>query len=389
MRLVVFSHKPCWRSPNSPSGVATDGGFAFHMRALSELFDETTLVLPVDECGGSRPGEVPLHAPRIRIAGLRPLRSGGWLRRVAFPFWLLARMPRVLREFFRADAVHTPIPGDVGTIGMLLALIFRKPLFVRHCGNWFVQKTAPERFWKWFMEKFAGGRNIMLATGGAAEPPSKKNPNVRWIFSTSLTLEELEASPRDRSGPLPKEPRLIIVCRQERAKGTDVVIQSLPLIRETIPGISLDVLGDGGALEDFKREAAALGLNGAVRFHGKMNHEAVLRLLKEADAFCYPTRASEGFPKVVLEAQACGLPVITTRVSVLPELIGRGGGTLLDEATPEAMARAVCDLLSNEARYREMSACALTTARQFSLEHWREMIGGWLRLSWGPLRKHG
>ena len=230
----------------------------------------------------------------------------------------------------------------------------------------FVQKTAPERFWKWFMEKFAGGRNLMLATGGAAEPPSRKNPNVRWIFSTSLTLQELESSPRDRTGPVSKEPRLIIVCRQEQAKGTGVLIQSLPRIREKIPGVRLDVLGDGGALEEFKREAAALGLNGAVRFHGKVNHDSVLQLLREADAFSYPTR-----------------------VSVLPELIGRGGGMLLDEATPEAMTRAVCELFSDEVRYREMSACAVTTARQFSLEHWRETIGGWLRLGWGPLRAHG
>ena len=115
------------------------------MRALSELFDETTLVLPVDG-RGPRPGEIPLHGPRLRIAALRPLKSSGLLRRWAFPFWLLSQMPRMLREFFRADAVHAPIPGDVGTIGMLLAFVLRKPLFVRHCGNWFVQKTAPERY---------------------------------------------------------------------------------------------------------------------------------------------------------------------------------------------------------------------------------------------------
>ena len=131
MRLVVFSHKPCWLSPGSPSGVATDGGFPFQMRALSELFDETTLVLPVDG-RGPRPGEIPLHGPRLRIAALRPLKSSGLLRRWAFPFWLLSQMPRMLREFFRADAVHAPIPGDVGTIGMLLAFVLRKPLFVRH-----------------------------------------------------------------------------------------------------------------------------------------------------------------------------------------------------------------------------------------------------------------
>ena len=49
---------------------------------------------------------------------------------------------------------------------MLFAFVLRKPLFVRHCGNWFVQTTAAEHFWKWFMVRFAGGRNVMIATGG-------------------------------------------------------------------------------------------------------------------------------------------------------------------------------------------------------------------------------
>ncbi|NJM52391.1 MAG: hypothetical protein HC846_02745 [Blastocatellia bacterium] len=42
------------------------------------------------------------------------------------------------------------------------------------------------------MEKFAGGRNVMLATGGAAEPPSQINPDIKWIFSTSLRKSDFE-----------------------------------------------------------------------------------------------------------------------------------------------------------------------------------------------------
>jgi len=61
----------------------------------------------------------------------------------------------------------------------------------------------------------------------------------------------------------------------------------------------------------------------------KVEHSAVLDLLRKADVLLLPTTASEGFPKVVLEAMACGLPVITTRVSVLPELIGIGGENCL------------------------------------------------------------
>ena len=386
MHLVVFSHKPCWPSASSPTGYATDGGFPFQMRALSELFDATTLVVPCEGPGG-RAGEVALAGHNLSVRPLSVPAGSGWRRKAALLWWLVGNGPALLREIRRGDAVHAPIPGDVGTIGMLLALVLRKPLFVRHCGNWSVQRTTAEHFWKWFIEMFAGGRNVMLTTGGGAEPPSRRNPHVRWIFSTSLREGELRecVTRRARHG-YPGGSRLIIACRQERDKGTGRVIKSLPLVLAQFPGATLDVLGDGGALEEFKELAARLGLSDRVTFHGRVDHTAVLRLLRQADLFCYPTAASEGFPKVVLEALACGLPVVTTRVSVLPELIGGGCGLLLEEASPVAIARAVRGVLSDTRRYEQMSSRAEETARQYSLERWREQIGGLLRAAWGPLQ---
>ena len=46
----------------------------------------------------------------------------------------------------RADAVHVAIPGDVGTIGLVAALVLRKPMFVRYCGNWNSQKSTRSVF---------------------------------------------------------------------------------------------------------------------------------------------------------------------------------------------------------------------------------------------------
>ena len=150
VKLAVFSHKVCWPSAASPSGFATDGGFPFQMKALSELFDSTTLVVPCLASGG-QPGEAALGGNKLYVAPLSAPRRTGLKHKLLFPFWLLRNTPRVLRELFRADAVHAPIPGDVGTIGMLFAFLFRKPLLVRHCGNWLQPETAAEHFWKWFM----------------------------------------------------------------------------------------------------------------------------------------------------------------------------------------------------------------------------------------------
>jgi glycosyltransferase involved in cell wall biosynthesis len=352
------------------------------MRALSELFDATTIVAPCS-APAARSGGVALVGRNLSVAPLTPPVSKGFRRKVGLIGWLFRNLSVMLREAVRADAAHAPIPGDVGTIGMLLAVALRKPLFVRHCGNWDRRATAAEYFWRWFMETFGGGRNVMLATGAADEPPSKKNASIRWVFSSSLTERELEtygaaASERTRRSGRRK---LIIVCRQEKGKGVETVLQALPALLDDFPTLELDVVGDGSALPEFKRLAEAMGLNGRVVFHGGVDHSSVMKLLQEADLFCFPTK-SEGFPKVVIEAMACGLPVITTRVSALPRIIGDGAGLLLDENTPAALAAAVRECLADSDRYRAMSEQARRVARGYSLERWRDTIGQYINSAW-------
>lgn len=385
MKLVVISHKPCWRSATSPSGYATDGGFPIQMRALAELFDGTTIVVPVS-ADGFLEGGAPLAGPGLSVVPLTPPPGAGAMRKVLFPLWVARNAPVLVREVRRSDAVHAPIPGDVGTAGILVALLLRKKLFVRHCGNWLLQKTAADRFWKWLMEQFAGRERPMLATGGASAPPSRRNEHIAWVFSSSLTERELAARGRAREGFGSEGPRLLIACRQERDKGIGAAIGSLLLVRQSFPGATLEVVGDGSALEEFRSLARHLGLGEAVSFRGKLDHEGVLDRMSRADLFCYPTQSSEGFPKVVLEAMACGLPVVATPVSVLPRLLAGGAGVVVPESSPDAVAKGVLSCLSDAEVYRGMSRAAVATARSYSLESWRDAIGARLAGAWGPLK---
>jgi glycosyltransferase involved in cell wall biosynthesis len=305
-------------------------------------------------------------------------------RKMALPGWFIRHGRTLLREVARADAIHTPIPGDIGTLGMLAAYLKRKPLCVRYCGNWLVQHTVVERLTKRFMERVGGGRNVMFATGGAETPPSERNPAMRWIFSTTLRAEELKTAAARREPPTGGRARLITVGRLETGKGIETVIESLPLVARSLPGVHLDVVGDGTRRAALQGLVSRLGLSERVTFHGTVNHNTVLTVLQRSDLFCFPSR-SEGFPKVVLEALACGLPVITTRVSVLPHLLREGGGVLLDAVTPDAVATAIVAAIGDPGRYLSMSRCAISTARGYSLERWRDVIGDALRSAWGPL----
>lgn len=373
MRLIVLSHKPSWQSARSVSGFATDGGFPFQISALSEIFDETRVLVPVGR-DGNRKGELPLTGHHLRVVPLTKRHGGGWASKLTFVPWFVRNFPVLLQELRRADVVHAPIPGDVGTVGMLGAFLLRKPLLVRHCGNWLRPKTAAEKFWRWFMETYAGGRNVMLATGGASEPPSAKNPEVKWIFSTSLTEEELSRYGQVRQAPVPGRAHLCLVARQDSAKGAGIVIDALPYLAADLPDLQFNIIGDGPGLAEFREKAERLGVADKLVFHGKLGHDAVMQALRQADVFCFPTAASDGFPKAVLEALASGLPVVATRVSVLPALLEDGSGMLLDERSPEALARAVKQILKSQSSYEEMSAKAIKTARRYSLETWRNTI---------------
>ncbi len=380
MNLLVVSHKLCWPCADSPTGYSTDGGFPFQMEAISELFDNTVLLVPSKSTNSE--GLSPLKGNQMKVVSLTELGGKGLRRKFAFPIWLLKNGLLIWREVRKADAVHAPIPGDVGTIGMAFALLMRKPLFVRHCGNWLVQRTLAEHIWKRSMEFFGGGRNVMFATGGGADEPSSKAPNVKWIFSTSLRRGDLKGV-EPKNLPTNGEIKLVIACRQEEKKGTQTVIESMPAILQAFPDATLSVVGDGSLLPKLKQRAVDLGMESRVVFHGKLEHSKVLKIFRDSHLFCYPTEASEGFPKVVIEALSFGIPVITTKVSVLPHLIENGCGVLLESRSPDALAKAVISSCEDRVMYSEMSKAALQVSSQYCLEDWRDFIGATLRNAWG------
>ncbi len=381
MDLVVFSHKPCWRSPGASTGFATDGGFPFQMSALARLFDTTTLLLP-ERTSVAPQGLSPLAGPGMRVVSLPEPRGLGWRRKLALLLWFPLRLPLLWRQVQRADAVHAAVPGDIGTLGLLLALIQRKPLLVRHCGTWGNRTTLADRFLAWLLPRIAGGERVVLATGGGDAPPEKDFPAVNWIFSTSLQEEELGALRPAEAWRLGEPLRLVTVGRLSRGKNTQAAIAALPALQKHHK-VHLDVVGEGPCRGELEALAARLGVLPAVTFHGNVNHRQVLEILQNGHLFVFPTRTAEGFPKAVLEAWACGLPVVAPPVSVLKDLLAGGrAGQLLE--TPEApqVAAAILKLVAQPDHLAALALQARETAQGFTLERWRDEIGERLAKAW-------
>jgi glycosyltransferase involved in cell wall biosynthesis len=145
---------------------------------------------------------------------------------------------------------------------------------------------------------------------------------------------------------LSQERRLICyVGNLVHEKGVDLLVEAMGLlVRSGRRDLDLALVGAGGLAEPLQKRAAELGITEHLRFVGRRPHEEIARWIAAADAFCLPSRR-EGCPNVVLEALACGRPVVAARVGGVPELVSPGTGVLVQPESPEALAAGLREAL--------------------------------------------
>ncbi|MDX2175732.1 MAG: glycosyltransferase family 4 protein [Candidatus Sumerlaeia bacterium] len=172
-------------------------------------------------------------------------------------------------------------------------------------------------------------------------------------------------SPREgRTGPC----RFLFVGRLTTQKGLDTLLRALAAARREDPGLewSLDVAGDGPRRGEFEEIARRESLTDRVVFHGFVDRSQGRLLYDAADVFAFPSRY-EGMPNVVLEAMACGLPVIGTRIAGTEQLVEPGvNGELLAVDDTGALAGACLRLARDRALRTKMGGAS----RALVLEKW-------------------
>ncbi len=270
----------------------------------------------------------------------------------------------------------------------MAALALDKPLFARHCGMWTYSDTLAARLTKRLLVARAGGRRVVMATGGGRCSPEPCNPSIQWIFATSLRAQDFEHLPGAVAWTPESPLRLVGVGRLSAGKNFDACIRAVPLIREKGLDARLTLVGEGDRRASLEAVASNVGVGDVVEFAGSLPRDEVFKDLASSHIFVFPS-AAEGFPKAVLEAMACGLPVVASRVSVLPHLLADGCGELLAGTTAEDVAEAVIRLARDPERMAAMGRAARERARGYTLERWRDLIGERLEAAWGRPLKDG
>lgn len=137
-----------------------------------------------------------------------------------------------------------------------------------------------------------------------------------------------------------------------RRKGQEELIRAARIAADEGLDLRLRFAGDGPMVSYFAGLAAELGLADRVEFVGFLDRAGLRRLLEESDAMVFPTHA-EGLPRVVIEAMAMGLPVVSTRVSGIPELLEEQ--MTVAPGDIDGLARRIAALADDEELYRQTS----------------------------------
>ena len=148
---------------------------------------------------------------------------------------------------------------------------------------------------------------------------------------------------RPRAVPAEGPVRALCIASFQEYKGHRVLFEALAGSRE-LERVQLDLVGGGPLRGELERRARELGITDRVRFHGTMTEDAVRDMLDQADLLVLPSVVAksgqmEGVPIALMEAFAAGVPVVTTRLSGIPELVTDGETGLLAEPQDAAALR--------------------------------------------------
>ncbi|MCS7034517.1 MAG: glycosyltransferase family 4 protein [Phycisphaerae bacterium] len=167
------------------------------------------------------------------------------------------------------------------------------------------------------------------------------------IVRCGVDVEGWFAQPSAAPSPAGTPLRIVSVCRLIEKKGLDTLLRALGRLAGSGLSFTLTIAGDGPQRRQLESIAREERIFPSVKFLGSVENEQVPALLREADAFALPCRQDssgdrDGIPVVLMEAMACGLPVISGDLPAIRELVKHEhNGLLVNGLEPQSVAEAI------------------------------------------------
>jgi glycosyltransferase involved in cell wall biosynthesis len=165
-------------------------------------------------------------------------------------------------------------------------------------------------------------------------------------------------------GAAKREPLLLTAGVLKWQKGIDVLLEAFARFSKKHPRYKLRIVGEGPCKKEFLELCRSLGISEKVEWPGMVSHEELLKDYRRAEIFVLAS-VSEGFPKVLVEAMACGLPVVCTDVGSCAEIV-KDAGVVVAPKSAEELLRGLERIADDEESWGILSRRAEARARIYS-----------------------
>lgn len=280
----------------------------------------------------------------------------------------------------RPDVVHGFWAGVSGMTAVAIGRRHRVPVVVSAAGGELVARPdlgyggALGRGGRLIARSaFRGADVVTVASGWMSEQVRAAGHRVDEIVV--LGVDAIRYSPVVASAPsstsTPVVNRICSVASLNRVKDPGLIVDAFVLVRQEIPDATLELVGVDTLGGEIQRHAVRLGLDErAVRFSGFVTPAALPACLHEAELHVLASH-HDAAPVAVLEAAACGVATVGTRIGHVADLaaLEPPAAVVVDSRTPAVLAAAIIDLLRDPARRRALAGAARSWAIEHDADH--------------------
>lgn len=285
------------------------------------------------------------------------------LARLQMVIFVLVQSLTVVRFSYGFDVIHAQWSLSAG-IALLSRIMWRIPIIVTLHGSDIFQATKNKMI--------LHVTNYILHKCNRVIVVSKALKN--YIFEKMTTSIDITVIPDGintrKWHPLNNKRGefILYVGALTKNKGIEYLIKAMPEIICRYPSFRLVIVGEGPERMHLEEMVIEVGLNKtAVTFTGPLPPDRVRQRMQQAKLFVLPSK-SEGLGVVLLEALACGTPVVASKVGGIVDVISNEVGYLVPPSEPSALSKAICLMLDHELQWQQMSQSARDRSRNYDWE---------------------
>ena len=270
---------------------------------------------------------------------------------------LVIRTFRRIREF-KPNIVHVHAPSLL-PLGLWVKLVLRHPLVLTFHGTDYY-RFRKSRILRWLVRKYVDC--VICIAPDMLDDLERLAPGVPATYvpnGVDLSVFTAEAGE-------PKQKQIVSVGRLSWQKGYSDLLEAMATVVRFEPAYRLVIVGDGPLSRDLRQLARQVGIGDKVDFLGMVPQIQVAEVLRQSELFVMSS-ITEGFPKALLEAMACSLPVVVTDVGACGT-VAQEAGLVVPPSQPGMLADAILSLIRTPALYKQCSKRARAVAERYD---WR------------------